>query len=369
MRAGTIAVAGRTAPSTPGTPTRTGRAPGRWSAGAAAATLLVAGLLAGCASGGGDADPTGSATATEQAEPTTVRIASLTGPTTMGLVRLMADAEDGTATHDYQVSVHGTPDEVVPQVVQGQVDVALVPANLASVLYHRTLTDDGAQVQALAITTLGVLQVVESGDTVHTVADLAGRTVYSTGKGATPQYVLNHILTENGLDPATDVQIEYRSEATEVAALLAADPGAVGVLPQPYATTLQMQNSDVRTALDLTDEWTKVTPDSQLVTGVMVVRTAFAAEHPDVVADLLADYRASAAYTNDHPAEAAELIAETGIVPSAAVAEAAIPACHITSIDGDELRTTLAGYLDVLATADPESVGGGVPDDDFYYRP
>lgn len=324
-------------------------------------------LVSGCA-----ATPSPTPTpspATEEAppaEPTTVRIASLRGPTTMGLVGLMADAEAGEATHDYQVSMYGTADEVVPLLVQGEVDAALIPANLAAVLHNRTLTDDGAQIQVAAINTLGVLEIVETGDEISSIADLAGHTIYSTGKGTTPEFVLNHLLTANGLDPATDVTIEYRSEATEVAALLESRPDAVGVLPQPYVTVLKTQNPDVRTALSFTDEWAAVNPDSALVTGVVVVRTEFAQENPGVLADFLADYRASTDFTNTEPAAAAELITEAGIVPAAPVAEAAIPSCNITYIDGEQMRTMLSGYLQVLFDADPAAVGGTMPGDDFY---
>lgn len=345
----------------------------------ATGALLVLALLPGCGSSTPAETPTTSSpSATTESptpepeptptEPTTFRIASLKGPTTMGLVSLIDDAATGEARHDYQVTMYGTPDEIVPQVVQGEVDVALIPANLAAVLYNRTLEDDAAQIQVVAINTLGVLEVVEAGETIQSVADLAGKTIYSTGKGATPEYVLNYLLTSNGLDPATDVTVEYRSEATEVAALLAAEPGAVGVLPQPYVTVLKTQNPDVRTALSFTEEWTKVTADSQLVTGVVVARTQFIEENPEAFEEFLDDYAASTEFTNANPAEAAVLIAEAGIVPAAPVAEAAIPACNITYIDGAELQAALSGYLEVLFEADPASVGESVPGDDFYYR-
>lgn len=333
--------------------------------GAVAALALLAGC-SGSTSAAAPSSPASSSTTTT-AERTTITIASLKGPTTMGLVKLMKDAGAGTGLQDYQVTMYGTPDEVVPKVVQGAVDIALVPSNLAAVLYNKTRTDAGPAVQVAAINTLGVLDLVEAGtDTVHSIADLKGRTIYSTGKGSTPEYVLDYLLTKNGLDPATDVTVEFKSEATEVAAVLAATPGAVGVLPQPYVTVLQKKSPSVRTALDFTDEWAKVAPDSQLITGVLVVRTAFVKEHPDAFADFLTDYKASTAFTNDEPASAAELIAAAGIVPAAAVAQAAIPQCHITFIDGADMASALGGYLSVLFAADPASVGGKLPGDDFY---
>ncbi|WP_421733705.1 ABC transporter substrate-binding protein [Cellulomonas sp.] len=341
-------------------------------AGLAAAVLCASGLLVGCSGiTPAGAPTTAAATAPTTAptdEPTTVRVASLKGPTTMGLVQLMHEAEAGAGTEDYRVTMYGSPDEVVPLVVRGEVDVALLPSNLAAVLYNKTLDDADAQIQVAAISTLGVMDILEAGDTVHSVADLAGKTVYASGKGASPQYVLEHLLTGNGLDPATDLTIEYRSEHTEVAALLATTPGAIALLPQPFATVVTTQNPSIRSALDLTDEWAEVSPDSELVTGVVVVRTAFVTEHPDAVEAFLTDYEASARFTNAHPAEAAVLIAEAGIVPAAPIAEAAIPSSHITFVDGTELRSLLGGYLQVLFDADPASVGGSVPGDDFYLR-
>jgi len=326
--------------------------------GVIAGALTAAALLVGCS--GTTAAPTTTSpaatpTATATAERTTITIASLKGPTTMGLVKLMSDATAGKGLQDYQATMYATPDEVVPKVVQGQVDIAMVPSNLAAVLYNKTRTDAGAAVQVAAVNTLGVLELLEAGDTVKTWADLKGKTIYISGKGASPEYTLNFLLRKNGLDPAT-----------EVAAVLAATPGAVGVLPQPFATVLTMQTPSVRPALDFTDEWTKVAPDSQLVMGVVIVRTAFLTEHPQAFADFLTDYQASVKFTNDDPAAAGELIAAAGIVPKAAIAAKAIPACNITFIDGAEMKSALGGYLSVLFAADPASVGGSLPGDDFY---
>ncbi|WP_372593401.1 ABC transporter substrate-binding protein [Actinotalea sp.] len=340
-------------------------------AGALVAALTAVGFLVGCGSSStttaAPATSSPAAVETTPADPTTIRIASLKGPTTMGLVGLMQDAEAGTAAEDYQVEVYGTPDEVVPLVVQGNVDIALVPANLAAVLYARTLTDDGAQVQVAAINTLGMLEVVEAGETVGSIEDLRGRTIYSTGKGASPEFVLDFLLARNGIDPDTDVTVEFKSEATEVTALLASEPGAIGVLPQPYVTIVKSQNPDVRTALSLAEEWEEVAPESTMVTGVVIVRTAFATEHPEAFAQFLTDYEASTAFTNEHPEEAAPLIVAAGIVPAAPIAEAAIPACHITFIAGAEMKGDLGGYLQVLFDAEPASVGGSLPGDDFYH--
>lgn len=358
----------------------------KWTPRALVAAVAAAALLSGCA--GTPSAPTTTpppttavetptATPTPTPEPsptpaaaerTAFRIASLKGPTTMGLVKLKADADDGTARHDYEVTMYGAPDEVVPLIVQGNVDVALIPSNLAAVLYNQTKTDAGPAIQVAAINTLGVLEVVENGESVQGFADLAGKTVYSTGKGTTPEFVFNHLAQANGLEPG-DVTLEFRAEATEVAALIAAEQGAVAVLPQPYVTVLTKQNPEIRSAISLTEEWDKVSPDSRLITGVLVVRTQFAQENPAAFAEFLEDYQASTAFTNEHPDEAGELIAEAGIVPAAPVATAAIPASNVTFIAGSELKTALTGYLQVLFDAEPKSVGGSMPSDDFFFQP
>lgn len=331
--------------------------------------LAVAALLAGCAGGTQAAASTPATTAATAsatpAERTTVRIASLKGPTTMGLVKLMSDATAGTTAEDYKVTMYSTPDQVVPLVAQGSVDVALLPSNLGAVLYAKT---KGA-VQVAAVNTLGVLDVVENGTAVHGLADLRGKTVVTSGKGASPEYVLNYLLKQDGLVPGTDVKVDYRSEPTEVAAVLAATPGAVGMLPQPFATVLTSSHPSIRTVVQLSDEWNKVTSGtSQLVTGVLVVRKAFATEHAAALKQFLDDYKLSTTFTNEHPDRAAPLIVQAGIVPSAAVAVAAIPASHVVDLEGVDLRNALSGYLKVLFDADPASVGGALPGDDFYYQ-
>ena len=219
----------------------------------------------------------------------TLRIAGLKGPTTMGLVHLLSMEKNGTAAMDYDLQLYGAADEIVPKLIKGNLDMAAIPANLAATLYQKT----NGGIQVLAVNTLGVLYVVEKGDTVHSFADLKGRTILSTGKGTTPEYVLRYLLTKNGLNPDKDVKIEYYSEASEVTAQMAATKkDAIAVLPQPYVTAAQMKDSELRVVLDLTKEWNKVC-DTQLITGVTVVRTAYAEDHPDVVQAFLKDYEKS----------------------------------------------------------------------------
>lgn len=321
--------------------------------------ILCISLIAGCAPAEQEVpdEP-------EVAETTTFNVASLKGPTTMGMVKLMKDAEAGTAMHDYNFSIYGTADEVVPMLVNGELDVALLPCNLAGVLYNKT---EGA-VQVAAINTLSVLYVVESGNTVNSIQDLVGKTVYNTGKGTTPEFAFNYILEQNGIDPKNDLTIEYKSESTEIAAILQTAENAIAVLPQPYITTVQMQNDKVRMALSFNEEWDKVSTDSSMVTGVVLARKAFIEENPLAFSEFLDEYKASTEYVNENVEEAAEWIAEYGIVAKAPVAVKALPASSIVYIDGDDMKTKVSGYLQVLFEANPQSVGGALPEDDFYFN-
>ena len=212
-----------------------------------------------------------------------------------------------------------------------------------------------------------MLYVVEKGDTVHSFADLKGRTILSTGKGTTPEYVLRYLLTKNGLDPDKDVKIEYYSEASEVTAQMAATKkDAIAVLPQPYVTAAQMKDSELRVVLDLTKEWNKVC-DTQLITGVTVVRTAYAEDHPDVVQAFLNDYEKSVNAANTDIDGTAALCEEIGVVAKAAIAKKALPKCNIVYRRGEEMKKDISAYLQVLYDASPAAVGGKLPGDNFYW--
>lgn len=302
----------------------------------------------------------------EPVDDTVAKVAALKGPTAMGMVQMMAesDAADDPA---YEFTIAAAIDEITPNLVQGNYDIAAVPANVASVLYNNT----EGKIQVLALNTLGVLYIAEKGDTVHSVEDLRGRTIYSSGKGATPEYALEYVLKQNGLDPETDVTIEWKSEHAECVAALAADETALAMLPQPFLTTAMMKDDTIRVALDLNEEWEELfasgaTDASTLITGCVVVRKAFAEEHPQVVEQFLRDYQESVNLALFEPDECAALIGQYDIVPEA-VAKKALPACNIVFISGGDMKESLASYLQVLYDFNPKAVGGAMPGDDFYY--
>ena len=287
-----------------------------------------------------------------------VRIAALKGPTAMGLVQLF-----DTHAEDYDVLIAGAADEVTPKLIQGQLDIAAVPVNLGSVLYNRT----EGQVQLIAINTLGVLYVVEKGgETVSSLEGLKGKTIYATGKGSTPEYALTYLLSQHGIDIASDVTMEWKSEPTEVVALMAQSENAVAMLPQPYVTVAGAQVEGLRVALNLTEEWDKLDNGSRLITAGIIVRKEFAEEHPDKVAAFLEQFAQSAAFANENVAEAAALV-EKYIGVKAPVAQKALPACNIVCIAGEDAAAILPGYLQTLYDLNPAAVGGALPGEDFYW--
>lgn len=293
-------------------------------------------------------------------KPEEVRIAAMKGPTAIGLVKAVEDNKNNEEV-SYDLQIYGSSDNIVTGLQKGEIDIACVPCNLASVLYH----NGNQSIQIAAVNTLGVLYVVENGNTVHSLADLSGKTVYSTGKGTTPEYSLNHLLEKNGIN---DVTVEFRSESAEIATILASDTPIVAVLPQPYVTTAQMQNEKLRVAVSLSEEWDKLNDGSSLVTGVVVVRKEFAQKYASFLDQFLEEYRNSAAYANSHVEDTAKLVESYGIFP-AKVAEKAIPQCNITFMSGADMKASVSGYLQVLYDSNPKSIGGSLPDDAFYYMP
>ena len=330
-------------------------------------TLALVLSLAACAQKPAETtDPaeTPDTPAQEVEAPVTARIAALKGPTAMGLVKLMSDAPSSANGPLYDFTLAGSADEVTPALIKGELDMACVPANLAAVLYNKT---EGA-VQVLAVNTLGVLYIVENGESVQSLADLKGKTVVAAGKGSTPEYALRYLLSENGIDPDADVTLDWKSEHSECVAALASGQASIALLPQPFVTVAQTKIEGLRMALDLTAEWDALDNGSGMITGVVVARKSFVEEHSAAVDAFLQDYAASVDWVNSNTADAAQLISQFGIIEAAPVAEKALPYCNIVCITGDELASKLSGYLQVLFDAEPTAVGGKLPGDDFYYN-
>ena len=356
-----------------------------------AAVMMAGALIGGCAGKTADTAPVAAGAETTGAETTAagaetseaettaaeaetatqadrapVRVGSLKGPTSMGLVKLMDDNEKGTSAASYEFTMVTAADELIGKVASGDLDIALIPANVASVLYNKT----NGGISVIDINTLGVLDIVASDDSIKSIADLKGKTLALTGKGTTPDYVIHYLMKENGLSE-DDVKLEFKSEPTEVAALLKEQPDTIGLLPQPFVTAACAQNESLKIILDLTSEWDALQGEggSRMVTGVTVVRNAFLDERGADVDTFLKEHAASAEFANAEPDAASELIAAAGIIEKAPVAKKALPYCNITCLTGEDMKTALSGYLKVLFEQDPKAVGGTLPEDTFYYVP
>ena len=295
----------------------------------------------------------------EPAEDTYVaNVASMKGPTSIGMVQLMTS---GTEDFNFEMFTEGS--EIVPLVVKGEIDIALVPANLAATLYQKT---EGG-IQVIGINTLGVLEVVAPGAVeIDSFDDLAGKTIYMTGKGTTPESAVRYLTDKYGMDELT---IEFQSEATAVVSALKANPEAIAILPQPFATVAKVQNEGMELKLNLTDAWADISDDgSSMVTGVTIARKAFIEEHPARLAQFMEEAAASVEFVNANAEEAAVMVESLDIV-KAAIGKQAIPRCNTVSITGEEMQSQLSGYLNALFAFDPSMVGGRVPDAEFYYIP
>lgn len=319
--------------------------------------VMLSALLTACGQGAETME-------SNQEESMSIRIGSLKGPTTLGILNLMDRAQKGETYNSYEFHMATGVDELLPLMVQGDLDIALVPANVAAVLYQRTQ----GQVVAVDINTLGVLYVVTGSSEITSVSDLAGKTIYLTGMGTTPEASLRYVLKQNGLSES-DYTLEFKSEATEVAAVLAEDPEGIGLLPQPFVTAALLQNPSLQVVLDLNEEWNKVQGEggSSLVTGVTLVRRDFLEEHPQAVEGFLGDHAASVEAIGADSDIGAALAVQAQIVANESIAKQAIPNCNIVCITGQEMKTALSGYLKVLADFEPTMIGGQVPGDDFYY--
>ncbi len=290
------------------------------------------------------------------------RILALKGPTGIGMAKLMESAD----TYNYTFTVASKPDEAVAAISGGKADIAAIPTNLAATLY--TKTEKG--IKMIAINTLGSLYILEQGNTINSIADLRGKTLYATGQGANPEYVLNYLLAKNGLTVGTDVIIEYKSEHSELAALMASGECVLGMLPEPNVSSALSQNSELRIALNLNEEWNKVADEgSRLTMGCVIVRNEFMEQNPEAVSEFLTRLESSILFANENPVDAGTLCEKHGIVPKAALATKAIPNCNLILTKGADMKPAIEGYFNVLFSANPQSVGGAVPDDGFYYAP
>ena len=293
--------------------------------------------------------------------PVDMKVACMTGPTGIGMAKLMAESAEKTTANNYTFTVATAATEINAKFLSDEINIASVPTNVAATLYSKN-----NDVRMLAVNTYGVLSILEKGDTIKSIADLKGKTIYSTGKGQNPEFIIKHILTENGIDPENDVTLNFVS-SEELVTLLVKGEAEVAMAPEPAATTVMVKNAELRRALSINDEWSKVS-DTQLMMGCVVAKASYIKENPEAEAKFLEEYEKSIEFAKTNIDEAAKHCATYKITASEAIAKKAIPTCNLCYVTGKDMKTNVNGYLNVLFTADNASIGGAMPNDEFYYN-
>ena len=325
-------------------------------------TLLLVLSFAGCGDKNTDSTPSEPTESTPEKLDTKVNVYGIAGPTGVGLANLMEKAEKGEGNLKYNIALAANNDEIVAKLQNKELDIAAVATNLASSLYNKTNGD----VQVLAINTLGVLNVVTKGYEVDSIDDLKGLTIYSTGQGANPEYIINDILNNYKLEVGKDVKIEFVAQPTDLVAKMVQNEKAVVVAPQPVATNITNKVESAKIVIDLNDEWDKF-HDEQLTMGAIIVRKEFADANPDAIKIFLKEYKESIEKVSSDLEGTAALCEKYSIIAPAAVAKKAIPNCNVVYQDGEAMKKNLSAYLNFLFELNPKSVGGKLPTDDFYF--
>lgn len=295
-------------------------------------------------------------------KPADITVACMTGPTGIGMAKLMADNEAGTAQNNYTFTVAAAAPDITGKFLKGEINIASVPTNVAASLYNKS----EGKVRMLAVNTNGVLSILEKGNTIKSINDLKGKTVYSTGKGQNPEFILNYILTENGIDPVKDITINFVS-SDDLKAKLISGEAEIAMAPEPLATAVMIQNKELNRVLSINDEWSKVS-DSTLMMGCVIALDSYVKENPKAVEKFLEEYKASIDFATTNIDDTATYCETYGIAPKAAIAKKSIPICNLCFVTGDNMKTNVNGYFNVLFKADPNSIGGKMPADDFYYK-
>lgn len=297
-------------------------------------------------------------------EPMTVRVAGLKGPTSMGMIQLFEEYKNPSEGVNFEYVSESAPDLLVGKLIKGELDFAAVPTNLASIIYNKT----EGKYQLTNINTLNVLYVLTNGSDVDSIESLKGKTIHVSGKGATPDYMIRYLLSKNGLDPEKDVILDFSLDHASLAQAITAGDVEIAVLPQPFVTSVQLGNSDVKIGIDLLEAWEDVAGDALFAMGGLVVRTEFAKNNPDIVENFLSAYKDSVTFVNENPQEASLLVEKYGVLPKAKLAEVAIPKSNIVYMDALNNQPAIEEYYSILLDFNKASIGGQLPKDDFYYN-
>ena len=324
-------------------------------------TMALVFALVGCS----DTDTTSTPNVSTDSEAYTavdMSVAYMTGPTGIGMAKLNADSDAKLTANNYTFTVATAATDITGKFLKGEINIASVPTNVAANLYNKS----NGKVRMLAVNTNGVLSILEKGNTIKSVADLKGKTIYSTGKGQNPEYILNYILNKNGINPATDVTINFVS-SDDLKAKLISGEAEIAMAPEPLATAVMVQNKQLNRSLSINDEWSKVS-DTELMMGCVIALDSYVEANPKAVEKFLEEYEASIKFATTNIDETATYCEKYGIAPKAAIAKKSIPICNLCYVTGTDMKTNVNGYYSVLFDADPTSIGGKLPADDLYYK-
>lgn len=313
------------------------------------AIIALAALLCSC-----------NVTRTEELE---INVSVLNGTTGFGAAKLMSDAKNGQAALNYKFTVEKDPEPITKGLINGSIDIAMLPTNAAATLYNKT----NGGIRIAAVNTLGVLYLIVNGDNVSVtdISELEGKTVYCPAQN--PAFIFEAVCRASGLVPGESITIDTSyAKPEELRTAIVSGLVDIAVLPEPMVTIAKSANASLTTALDLTEIWEAIYPGT-IMQGCVVVRTEWAEAHPKELEEFLVEYQNSVVFTTTNPAEASVMIAELGIFAQAKVAEKAIPSCNIEFIDGKEMSEGLAFFYEKLFAVNPAAVGGKLPDETIYY--
>jgi NitT/TauT family transport system substrate-binding protein len=314
--------------------------------------------VAGCSSSKKDS--------ADKAAPAAVnfKVAVLRGPTAVGMIKMMDTQPSMGDNVTAEYVIEQTPDTLSAKLLTGEIDIATIPTNTAAKLYNK-----GVAYQLAAMNTWGVMYVLTNGTAINSWSDLKGQQIDNSSQGSAADVVFRYLLNKNGIDPEKDVTIKYIASPVEQAQLAIAGKSKITVLPEPWVSTVLSQNKDMKLALDFQKEWTRLNgADIPFAQTCLVVKADFASKHPEIMTKFLQEYANSIDWVNNNPAQAGELLKKQDIGIPADVAATAIPRCNLRFMSAIDAKPSVEKYLQVLLDFSPDSIGGKLPDAQFYYQ-
>ncbi|MBF8983950.1 ABC transporter substrate-binding protein [Lutibacter sp. B2] len=293
-----------------------------------------------------------------------VNIAGLKGPTSIGMIKMFEEKPLLGENLESEYEVAQSPDILVSKLLSKEVDFAALPTNVAAKLYNKKVG-----YELVAVNTWGVLYIMTQDEDIKDWNDLKGKHINAIAKGSTPDIVFRYLLEKHGLNPETDVTLDYTLGHIELAQSMVAGKVKIALLPEPFVTMVKMKNKEASIAMNIQDEWKNTLGvENAFPQGCLVVRKEFAQKQPDAVERFLEEYKKSIDWVNENKEEAGVLVEKYGIGMKAKMAEMAIPRCNISFKDAKNAKKSVEDYFKVIYDFSPKDIGGKLPDEDFYYH-